>query len=203
MRLTVSVLALLALAACQPSTSPASESAAAPETSASTPEELGQDDPSVPFAPAAVEPPHTYEATSKTAMSFTPGVLTVTPTPQLGPNHAGGAVFAFGNGYTLETTFEPGAATQGERPFDFTNFIIDAGGAPIDPSQIRMYGVDEETLPSGSANGGFCEKTSFIATYLARSPGAEDLTIVAFSGDQWPPKDETALCGTFLYSNVH
>ena len=27
--------------------------------------------------------------------------------------------------------------------------------------------------------------------------------IVAFSGDQWPPKDDTALCGTFMYSNVH
>lgn len=204
MRLTVSALALLALAACQPDTKPASESAAAPDTlGAPTPEDLGQDDPSVPFVPAAVEPPRTYEATSKTAMSFTPGTLTVTPTPQIGPNHAGGAIFAFGNGYTLETTFEPGAAMQGEKPFNFTNFIIDASGAPIDPEQIRMYGVDKETVPGGSANGGFCEKTSFIATYLAKSPGAEDLTIVAFSGDQWPPKDQTALCGTFVYSNVH
>ena len=29
------------------------------------------------------------------------------------------------------------------------------------------------------------------------------MTIAAFQGDQWPPNDETALCGTFTYANVH
>lgn len=204
MRLTIGILAALALTACQPETRPASEAAAAPQAAGEpTPEELGQDDPGAPFTPAAVDPPRTYEASSKTAMSFTPGVLTLTPTPQTGPNMPPGAVFAFGNGYILETTMEPGGATMGQKPFNFANFIIDSTGAPIEPARIVMYGVDKETVPAGSSNGGFCEKTAFLATYLVKSPGAEDLTIVAFSGDQWPPKDETALCGTFLYAAVH
>lgn len=197
--LVVVTTSLLALAACQPETKPASETAATEPTL----EEMGQDDPSVPLEPAAVGPPRTYEASSKTAMSFTPGVLTVTPTPQASPNLPSGAVFAFGNGYILKTTSMPGGAEQGAQPFDFKPFIIDTSGAPIDVSKIEMYGVDEETVPPNSPNGGFCDKTSFIATYAVRSPGAEDMTIVAFSGDQWPPKDQTALCGTFLYGNVH
>lgn len=190
---------LLALAACQPETKPASETAAATPT----PEEMGQDDPDAPFEPAAVGPPRTYEAYSKTAMSFTPGVLTLTPTPQTSPNMPSGAVFAFGNGYILETTSMPGGAEMGEKPFDFTNFIIDPSGMPIDPEKIEMYSVDKETIPADAPNGGFCEKTSFIATYTVVSPGAEDVTIVAFSGHQWPPKDASVLCGTFGYARVH
>src|SRR5262249_59896231 len=70
--------------------------------------------PNIPFKPAPVGPPRSYEATSKTAMAFTPGVLTLTETPQKSENLPSGAVFAFGNGYTLETTLDPGSATQGE-----------------------------------------------------------------------------------------
>lgn len=203
-KLVLVAATLAALAACQPETKPASESAAAPEAApASTPEEMGQDDPDVPFVPAAVDPPRAYEATSKTAMSFTPGTLTVTPTPQTGPNMPAGATFAFGNGYVLETTLMPGGATYGDKPFDFSPFIIDSTGAPIDPARIVMYSVDKETIPPDAPNGGFCDKTTSIATYSVKSPGAEDLTIVAFRGDQWPPRDDTALCGTFMYSNVH
>jgi hypothetical protein len=63
--------------------------------------------------------------------------------------------------------------------------------------------VDNETIPKDAPNGGFCTKTSFLATYTVKSPGAEDMTIAAFQGDQWPPADDKALCGTFTYSNVH
>lgn len=198
MRVVILAATALALAACQPETKPAEESAAV----APTAEEMGQDDPSVPFVPAEVGPPQTYEAFSKTAMSFTPGVLTLTPTKQQSPNLPPGAVFAFGNGYILETTEMPRGAEMGEKPFDFKPFIIDASGTPVDVAQIRMYSVDKETVPAGSRNGGFCEKTSFLATYIVRSPGAEDLTVVPFSGDTWPPKDATTVCGTFLYGNV-
>lgn len=197
--LILAAASLLALAACQPETKPAEESAAV----APTPEEMGQDDPSVPFTPAAVGEPRTYDATSKTAMSFTPGTLTVTPTPQPSANMPSGAVFAFSSGYRLETTSMPGGATQGEKPFDFKPFFIDTTGAPIDVAKIEMYAIDNETIPANAPNGGFCEKTAFIATYVVKSPGAEDLTVAAFAGDQWPPKDETALCGTFMYSVVH
>lgn len=201
MRLVILAAATLALAACQPETKPASDTAAV--TPEPTPEETGQNDPNVPFEPAAVGPPRTYEAFSKTAMSFTPGVLTLTPTPQASPNLPEGAVFAFGNGYILKTTTMPGGAEQGSPAFDFKPFIIDASGAPIDVSKIQMYSVDGETIPADAPNGGFCDKTSFLATYTVRSPGAEDMTIVAFSGDQWPPKDQTVLCGTFGYASVH
>ena len=76
--LILAAASLFAVAACQPETKPAQESAAAQATL----EELGQDDPDIAFEPAPVGPPKTYEAMSKTAMSFTPGKLTVTPTPQ-------------------------------------------------------------------------------------------------------------------------
>ena len=197
--LILTAASLIALAACQPETKPAEESAAV----APTPEEMGQDDPSVPFMPAAVGEARTYDATSKTAMSFTPGTLTVTPTPQTGPNTPSGATFSFSSGYLLETVSMPGAAVQGETPFDFKPFFIDTTGAPIDAARIEMYAINNETIPANAPNGGFCEKTSFIATYVVKSPGAEDMTIAAFTGDRWPPKDETALCGTFMYSAVH
>lgn len=195
MRIAI-VAAILALAACQPS-------APTEEATAPTPEELGQDDPGIPFTPAPVGSPRTYEAYSKTAMSFTPGVLTLTPTPQKSENLPSGAVFAFDNGITYETTLLPGGATQGATPPDWSKIFVDPSAAPIDASQVEMYSVDAETVPPGTPNGGLCAKTSFLATYIVRSPGAEDMTIAAFQGDQWPPKDETALCGTFTYGSVH
>ena len=198
--LILASVSLMALAACQPETQPASETAAV----APTPEEMGQDDPSVPFTPAPVGAPTTYDAYSKTAMSFTPGTLTVTPTPQASANLPSGATFAFSNGYTLKTTLMPGGAEQGGAPVDFTKIFNDPTGEPIDTSKVVMYSVDEESVPaSGAPNGGFCKKTSFLATYTVMSPGAEDMTIAAFAGDTWPPAAETALCGTFTYGSVH
>lgn len=194
MRIAIAA-ALLALAACQPA-------AEAPKEP--TPEEMGQDDPGAPFVPAPVGPAKTYEAFSKTAMSFTPGVLTVTPTPQASPNLPEGAVFAFGNGIILKTTLMPGGAEQGDptKQPDWKSLFIDTSGAPIDVAKIQMYSVDGETVPPGTPNGGLCDKTSFLATYTVNSATAEDMTIAAFNGDQWPPKDETALCGTFTYGNM-
>jgi hypothetical protein len=198
MRLAASILAAVAIAACQPQTQ---EEAKAP-----TPEELGQDDPNIPFTPAPVGPPRTYEAMSKTAMSFTPGVLTLTPTPQRSENLPSGAVFAFGNGIIYETTLSPGGAQMGppEQHPKWASIFIDPTGAPIDVGQITLYDVDKETVPPGTPNGGLCARTSVLATYVVRSPGAEDLTIAAFQGDPWPPANaETALCGTFTYASVH
>jgi hypothetical protein len=197
MRLAIAAT-LLGLAACQPAR-PA-EGARAP-----TPEEMGQDDPGAPFNPAPPAAPRTYEDLSKTAQSFTPGVLTLTPTAQTSPNLPPGAVFAFGNGYTLETTLTPGGATMGPtgKLADWAAIFIDPSGAPIDPEKIDTYSIDSETIPKDAPNGGFCKTTSFLATYTVKSPGAEDLAIAAFDGDQWPPKDANALCGTFSYSAVH
>jgi len=197
--LVLTTASLIALAACQPETQPASEAAAI----APTPEEMGQDDPSVPFTPAPVASPRTYDAYSKTAMSFTPGSLVLTETPQASSNLPAGAIFAFTNGYTLKATLMPGGAQQGGNPVDFSKIFVDLTGAPIDVAKVVMYQVDEETVPeTGASNGGFCKKTSYLATYTVRSPGAEDMTIAAFDGDTWPPAKETALCGTFTYGFV-
>ncbi len=189
---------MLALSACQPAPDKAADEARARA-------EMGQDDPNVPFNPQPPGPPRTYEAMSKTAMSFTPGVLTLTPTAQKSENLPPGAVFAFGNGYTLETTLNPGGAMMGppEQHPKWASIFTDMNGAAIDPEKVTLYDVDGELVPKGAVNGGFCKKTSFLATYTVKTPGAEDLTIAAFEGDSWPPKDATALCGTFSYSMVH
>jgi adenosylmethionine-8-amino-7-oxononanoate aminotransferase len=51
-------------------------------------------------------------------------------------------------------------------------------------------------------NHGRTDKTRFLATYTKVGADAEDITIAAFNGDQWPPLAETALCGTFTYSRA-
>ena len=193
MRVTATLFAVLALAACQPDAKPV-------QTAGPTPEEMGQDDPSVPFAPAAVGPASTYEAMSKTAMSFTPGKFTLTPTPQVGPNSPEGAVFAFENGITYETTLMPGGADMGDKPYDFARLFPSAG--PFDPAKIVMYTVDKETIPATTPNGGFCKTAMAFATFTQADTTGETLTIAAFDGDQWPPKEDTHLCGTFAYSAV-
>jgi hypothetical protein len=188
--------AVLSLAACEPAK--LAEEATAP----AGPAEVAPGDPASSFIPAPAGPPRTYEAMSKTAMSFTPGVFILTPTQQKSENLPPGMVFAFGNGIIYETTSMPGGAMQGEKPFDWSKVIIDPAGH-VDASKVEMYSIDKETVPPDAPNGGLCTKTSFLATYIVRSPGAEDITIAAFQGDQWPPKEETALCGTFTYANVH
>lgn len=197
MRISGMLLVTAMLAACQPAADPVS---AAPDEP--TAEEMGQDEPGAPFAPAPVGPPVDYEAMSKTAMSLTPGVLRITPTPAKSPNLPEGAVFQFGNGYILDTTSMPGGAVQGTPVYDFTSLFLLPDGQAVKADAIAMYAVDDEIVPPGSANGGFCDKTSFLATYKKVGADAEDITIAAFKGDQWPPLSETALCGTFTYARA-
>ncbi len=189
MRLTATLLAVLALAACQPEAKPAEL----------TPEEMGQDDPSVPFVAAAVGPARTYEAYSKTAMSFTPGKLTITPTPQASVNLPEGAIFAFANGITYETTLMPGGADMGAPRYDFAS-LFPATSGPFDPAKIVMYTIDVQTIPQKTPNGGFCDNAFAFSTYTQADDQFETLTIAAFDGDQWPPKDDTHMCGTFTYT---
>ncbi len=162
------------------------------------------DDPGIPFVPPEPGPARTYDAVSKTAMAFTPGVLTLTPTPQPSENMPSGATFAFGNGIKYETTLMPGGAMQGEpaRLPKWADVFQDLTGAPIDPANVVMYAIDTETIPPNSPNGGLCKRANFLATYTVTSAGAEDFTIAAFEGDDWPPASGTALCGTFTYSST-
>lgn len=189
--LILTAASLFVLAACQPETKPAQEVAP-------TPEELGQDDPSVPFEPAPVGPPKTYEAMSKTAMSFTPGKLTITPVPQQSINLPSGATFAFENGIKYETVMVPGGAGMGDPAYDFKSIFPDA-----DVGAIEMYTVEGETIPPTAPNGGLCEKPFIFAVYPHTDSQGEVITIAGFTGNGWPPENpETALCGTFSYSAV-
>jgi len=198
MRLVVTFLAGALLAACQPASEPAPAAPAEPSA-----EELRRDERSAPTPPPGAGPAQEYEAMSKTAMSFTPGVLRITPTPARSENLPEGAVFTFGNEYILATTLNPGGALQGATPYDFKPVFIVPDGQAFKPEDVKLYDVDDEIVPPDAPNGGFCDKTSFLATYTVTSPGAEDITIAAFNGDQWPPAAETALCGTFTYTRAH
>ena len=196
--LILTAASLFALAACQPETKPAEESAAVQPT----PEELGQDDPGVPFEPAPVGPPKTYEAMSKTAMSFTPGKLTIAPTPQQSINLPAGATFAFENGIRYETVMVPGGAGMGDPVYDWKGVFPNASGA-VDVGDVEMYTVEGETIPATAPNGGLCEKPFIFAVYPHADSQGEVITIAVFTGNGWPPENpDTALCGTFSYSAV-
>ncbi|MDP3493789.1 MAG: hypothetical protein Q8R82_11785 [Hyphomonadaceae bacterium] len=196
--LIVAAASVIALAACQPETKPAEESAAVDPTA----EELGQDDPSVVFEPAPVGPPKIYEAMSNTAMSFTPGKLTVTPTPQSGVNMPPGATFAFENGIRYETVMAPGGAGMGDPVYDWNGPFPGASGK-VEAGDVEMYTVEGETIPAGTPNGGLCDKPYIFAVYPHTDSQGEVITIAAFTGTGWPPENpETALCGTFSYSAV-
>jgi hypothetical protein len=188
MRLVLLAASLLTLAACQP---------AADKPKEPTPEELGQDDPNIPFKPAAVGPSVKYEAVSNTALTIT-GDLQFTPTPQPSENMTSGADFFFGNGQIYKTRLEPGMATQGTPAFPKWPEIMPG----VDPEKIEMYTVEEETIPANATQGGLCEaKTFAIAIGRRRDDKGEIITLIGFTGTQWPPLDpETVKCGTFDFT---
>jgi hypothetical protein len=191
MRRAATALAVFALAACQP--------APVEEAKALTPENPGREDPRVPFTPAYVAPPSAYAPISDMAVNVTPGEFTFTPTSRKSEGLPPGAVFASRDGYILETTLIPGGAQKGLHHSDWESVFRIFTGA-LDPASIDLYGVDRETIPK-DLPGGFCRKTSFLATYTP--PGEKVMFIAAFEGDQWPPVSETALCGLFTYRRTN
>jgi hypothetical protein len=199
MRRAATALAVFALAACQPAPV---EVAKAP-----TPEKPGREEHPGFFEPGYVAPPSHYEPISDTARNVTPGVfrLTVTPTPRKSEGLPAGAIFAFRNGYILETTLIPDGSQKGLRKHhpDWESVFRIFTGA-LDPASIDVYGVDKEMIPK-DASDGFCAKTGFLAVYvpLTKVSGGKDMFIAAFEGDQWPPVADTALCGLFTYSRTN
>jgi hypothetical protein len=199
MRLAISAVALLALAACGgPSSKPVAEL---------TPEEMGQDDPNAPMEPDPDPNPMTFDAMSKTAESFT-GAITLTAEPRPGPNATPRMKLVGANGVTFLTELIPGGAEQAPN-IDWKSIfgqdvVVTGNPAPGAPS-VDMHGVVEEHVPNTAPNGGFCgtEATSFIAMasgLTMTGSGDKYLSIAAFKGNQWPPADDTALCGTFNYA---
>jgi hypothetical protein len=191
MRKLLAAAGLLALAACGPS-EPAEEAAAPAEP---TQEEMGTDDPSVPFTPEPVAGPSTWQAMSRTAESFT-GDIVITPLQRIGPNDTPSIRIAGANGLTYETNLIPGGAEQGS--VDWARIFTPA---PADLTQIEFHGVESEVVPQNLDNGGFCDQTFALAITppMRQADGSEVLSIAAFSGDRWPPQGEPPLCGTFSY----
>lgn len=209
MRFLFAAASLFALAACQPDP-PQSGSSKSEEAKAQAErEKMGQDDPNVPFVPASVGPSSQWNAMSKTAMSFTPGVVTITPTPQKSDNLPEGMIFSVEKGFTYEATLMPGGATQGgdNNHVKWDDVFTTLNGAKVDPEKIVMYAVDSEKMPPqgdpGAPNGGFCGKTAFLAMYtVPDATSGEILTVAAFDSDVWPPKDDKSFCGNFAYTPV-
>jgi len=199
MRLMFAASCFVLLAACGGPTR-------TPETATgSTPEEMGQDDPSAPMEPAPAPRPVTFEAMSKTAEAFT-GAITLSVEPRPGPNAAPRMKMVGANGLTFITELLPGAAEQASLinwKEIFGEDVVVSGNAPPGAPSIDMHSVIQEDVPGTALNGGFCGKdtpTSFIAMATGLdSVGQKYMSIAAFKGDAWPPTSADVLCGTFNY----
>ena len=182
----LAIILCAALAACQP----AAEEAAAP-----TPGELGQDEAGAPL-PEVDTTPVAWHAMSKTAESFT-GPITLVKLPYTGPNDTETIRIEAANGIVYEADLIPG--TAGDASMDWGAVMVVPEGQPAPP--VSVYAVTSETVPEAAPNGGLCDTTFALAiAYLDRDGVGETMTIASFSGEAWPPADETALCGTFGYA---
>jgi hypothetical protein len=185
------IASALALAACQPQLSEA--------------EKMGQDEPGAPMEPAPDPTPVKFEALSKTAMSFT-GAVSLSALPRPGPNATPRMKIAAATGIVYETELVPGGAEQAAKvdwQALFNEQVVVTGNPPPGAPSVDMHSVISETIPPGTPNGGLCapDKTGYIAMATNLTIGAAPaMSIAAFKGDTWPPKDETALCGTFSYT---
>jgi hypothetical protein len=195
MRILLLSLAALALVACQPK---------AAEPALSEAETFGQDEPGAPFDPPPALKPLAFEALSKTAASFT-GNITLQALPPPRPNAAPVMRLEAGNGIVYQTDLIPGGAAQAKavKWSDIFNAPIDTSDSPPNGSpSVDIHAVTVETVPPTAPNGGFCgkERTGFIAMAIPLDAGGvQMMSLAAFKGDQWPPKAETDLCGTFNY----
>src|SRR5690606_4940001 len=120
-----------------------------------TPEEMGQDDPSVPMEPAPDPRPMTFEAMSRTAEAFT-GAGTLTAEPRSGPNAPPAMKIAGANGLTLRTELIPGGAEQATaidwKALFGQEVVVTGNAAPGAPS-VDMHSVVQEDVPASSVNG--------------------------------------------------
>jgi len=178
--------ATLALAACIPDANKASQ--AKPEPA---PAELA-------FQPPAV----VFEALSANAKTAT-GAVSLSVIPRTDPNAPPAMKIAAATGLTYETELVPGGAEQATaidwKSIFQADAVTSANPPPFAPS-IDLHAIKLETAPTGD---GLCgkDKTTHIAmaTRLVVS-GADTMSLAAFKGDAWPPKDKSALCAIFSYT---
>ncbi|MDZ4761802.1 MAG: hypothetical protein SGJ21_12100 [Alphaproteobacteria bacterium] len=198
MRAAALAIVCLALGACQPQS---------PDTPVvAEPEATGQDAPDAPQPPAAIAmKPVTFEAMSKTAEAFT-GAISLTAVSPVGPNATPTMILESASGLRYETRLVPGGAAQASAIDWSSLFNTEIDLAPdvasTSPS-VDVHVVTSETAPDTAVNGGLCGVTPAFAIAMAvpidAGAAGRMMSLAAFSGDQWPPNDESRLCGVFNY----
>lgn len=167
-------------------------------------EAAGMDEPGAPDSGTPEMRPVTFEPLSKTAEAFT-GAISLTALAQTGANSPPAMRLEAASGLVYQTELAPGGAEQASA-VDWSSIFASAidlssrdGGAPT----IDLHIVTAETVPPNLANGGLCGAAPVFAIAMAAPlDGAAGPTIgiAAFGGDQWPPADDSTLCGTFFYA---
>jgi hypothetical protein len=208
MRLTALIASFLALAACQP------KSDVAKAIDAKAKEQAGaRAEAASPLAPAGesklVSNAVSFDPLSKTAEAVT-GALSLTILPPSTPDAAPMTRMTASNGTVYETALVPGGAENAagvDWSSIFSTKISFEPTAPADVPSVDLHAVKSETIAPKAPNGGFCgkEKTGFIAMAIPITlpGGGLAMSIAAFKGDAWPPKDPTALCGVYTYNTPH
>jgi hypothetical protein len=210
MRLTCLALSILALAACQPGTDKAKAAANADaRTQAEAKAEAPAAAPAADGQPQLVSQAVSFDPLSKTAESVT-GALSLSILPPSTPDAPPMTRMTASNGSVYETALVPGGA-ETARDVDwssiFSTRISFEPNAPADVPSVDLHAVKSETIAPKAPNGGFCgkEKTGFLAMAIPITlpGGGLAMSIAAFKGDAWPPKDATALCGVYTYNTPH
>lgn len=207
MRLTVLTAALVIgtgmLAACQPKTEAARTDTQA-DAKADAPAADAAASQTIPVSRAV-----SFDPMSKTAEAVT-GALSLALLPAPTPDGAPMTRMTASNGSVYETELVPGGA-ENAKNLDwssiFSTKISFEPNAPVDVPSVDLHAVKSEMVTPKAPNGGFCgkEKTSYLAMAIpiTMPGGALAMSIAAFKGDAWPPKDETALCGVYTYNAPH
>jgi hypothetical protein len=205
MRLTVLAAALLALAACQPKDAATKASEKADKAAGA----MGQDAPNATAPTPVAVKPVSFDPQSKTAEAVT-GAISLAVLPQAGPNSAPSTRLGTSNGSVYETELIPGGAEQAAKAIDwskvFGTTISFDPKAPADIPSVDLHSINLETISPKAPNGGFCgkDKTGFIAMAIPiTTPTGVTMSIAAFKGDVWPPKDASGLCGVYTYNAPH
>lgn len=194
----VTMSAALALAACQPQAGEIAQVDPEPDY-----EELGMDHPDAPADPDPNMSAVKLDALSKTAEAFT-GAITLQALPRPGPNATPRMKLTSATGLVYETELAPGGAEQAS--LDWSAIFatpIDLTTPAADSPSIDIHIVSVETISPTAPNGGFCgaEPTFALAMATPIPVGDDNMVgVAAFKGAQWPPVDESALCGTFNYA---
>lgn len=188
----------LLLAACHPQTGEIAAVDPEPDY-----EELGMDHPDAPADPDPEMSAVTLEALSKTAEAFT-GSITLQALPRPGPNAAPMMKLTGATGLVYETELAPGAAEQAKLDWSaIFSTPIDLSNPGADSPSIDIHIVTNETVSPSAPNRGLCGADPTFALAMATPiPMGDDnmVGLAAFKGSQWPPLDESALCGTFNYA---